>query len=201
MKALGLRMVNLFSDSREGTNDGRIIATYSYTDEAGKVLFEVVRREPKDFKQRRPDGDGGWTWSLSGVRRVLYNLPEIVKAKSILVVEGEKDVERPASWASRQPAILMGPARGAQNTRMTCGESEWPSSRMPMHQGWPTGARVARSLIGIAETIRLIEALPQAKDLSEWVENGGTRERLVGIIKEAPALTLGDVERWQGPSA
>ena len=26
-------------------------------------------REPKDFRQRRPDGQGGWTWQVKGVRQ------------------------------------------------------------------------------------------------------------------------------------
>jgi hypothetical protein len=43
-----------------------IIATYPYTDEDGALLFEVVRfdtADPKDrFKQRRPDRGGGWIW-------------------------------------------------------------------------------------------------------------------------------------------
>ena len=34
-----------------------IAATYDYTDEAGTVLFQVVRYEPKTFKQRRGDRD------------------------------------------------------------------------------------------------------------------------------------------------
>ncbi|MBI3182068.1 MAG: hypothetical protein HYZ28_07980 [Myxococcales bacterium] len=52
---------------------GRIVAAYSYTDEAGALLFEVVRFEPKTFRQRRPDGKGGWVWSIKGVRQVLYH--------------------------------------------------------------------------------------------------------------------------------
>jgi hypothetical protein len=32
----------------------RIVATYAYEDEFGETLFEVVRRDPKDFRQRRP---------------------------------------------------------------------------------------------------------------------------------------------------
>lgn len=38
----------------------RIVATYDYTDEAGTLLYQSVRYDPKDFKQRRPDGKGGW---------------------------------------------------------------------------------------------------------------------------------------------
>jgi hypothetical protein len=53
----------------------RVVATYPYLDERGSALFEVVRFEPKDFRQRRPDGRGGWTYSLAGVRHVVYRLP------------------------------------------------------------------------------------------------------------------------------
>ena len=39
-----------------------IVATYDYTDERGRLLYQVVRYEPKGFAQRRPDGRGGWIW-------------------------------------------------------------------------------------------------------------------------------------------
>ena len=80
----------------------KIVAIYDYHDETGTLLFQAVRYEamgdkPKTFKQRRPDGAGGWVWNLSGVRRVLYRLPELIAAvqqgKTVFVVEGEKDVE------------------------------------------------------------------------------------------------------------
>lgn len=44
-------------------------------------------------RQRRRDGKGGWIWSLNGTRRVLYRLPEVIKAKLVIIAEGEKDVE------------------------------------------------------------------------------------------------------------
>ena len=53
------------SESRKhnGTDPGgstpRIAAIYDYTDEGGKLLFQVLRHQPKAFKQRRPDGRGG----------------------------------------------------------------------------------------------------------------------------------------------
>ena len=73
---------------------GGIIATYPYRDEAGELLYEVVRYEPKSFLQRKPDGSGGWIWNLSGVRRrVLYRLPQIQRQTTVYIVEGEKDAE------------------------------------------------------------------------------------------------------------
>jgi 5S rRNA maturation endonuclease (ribonuclease M5) len=70
---------------------GKIVATYDYTDETGNLLFQCVRYEPKDFRQRRPDGNGGFIWNLKGVRRVVYRLPEVIAAETVFVAEGEKD--------------------------------------------------------------------------------------------------------------
>src|SRR5690606_16133524 len=75
----------------------QIDITYGYKDEKGRLLFEVVRFEPKDFRQRRPDGKGGWIWSVKGVRQVPYHLPQLIEANPshpVFIVEGEKDVLR-----------------------------------------------------------------------------------------------------------
>jgi putative DNA primase/helicase len=76
---------------------GAIVAEYDYRDETGKLLFQVVRFAPKKFAQRRPNGNGGWSWSLGDARRVLYRLPEIGAAianeHAIFIAEGEKAVE------------------------------------------------------------------------------------------------------------
>ena len=77
---------------------GEITAVYAYTDEAGALLYEVCRVEPgrhgkrKDFLQRMPDGNGGFTWKQSP-KKVLYHLPEVLAAEEVWLVEGEKDVE------------------------------------------------------------------------------------------------------------
>lgn len=41
-------------DRPQGVNF-RIVATYDYQDPSGTLIFQVVRRDPKDFRQRRPD--------------------------------------------------------------------------------------------------------------------------------------------------
>ena len=95
--ALGLDLADLFPSSN-GDQSARIVATYPYTDEAGTVLYEAVRFSPKAFRQRRPDGRGGWIWNLAGTRHVLYRLPELVAAVTaghqVWVAEGEKDCRR-----------------------------------------------------------------------------------------------------------
>jgi putative DNA primase/helicase len=58
----------------------RIVATYDYVDESGRMLFQAVRYEPMQFKQRRPADLGGWEWNLKGVRILPYRLPELLEA-------------------------------------------------------------------------------------------------------------------------
>ncbi|MBA7485204.1 DNA primase [subsurface metagenome] len=71
----------------------KVVKAYDYHDEAGQLLFQVCRMKPKSFMQRRPDGKDGWIWNMKGVKRVLYRLPEVIKADEILIAEGEKDAD------------------------------------------------------------------------------------------------------------
>jgi hypothetical protein len=77
---------------------GPIVAIYQYTDENGELLFEVMRHDPKNFRQRRPDDRGGYVWNIKGVRLVPYRLPELIEDlaqdRTVFIVEGEKDVDR-----------------------------------------------------------------------------------------------------------
>ncbi|MFE5329430.1 DUF3987 domain-containing protein [Embleya sp. NPDC056575] len=77
----------------------RKVAEYPYCDEHGEVLFLVERWEPgknghaKDFLRARPGG----AYGARGIRQVLYRLPAVLQeaaaAGTVLVVEGEKDVD------------------------------------------------------------------------------------------------------------
>src|ERR1039458_2446353 len=58
-----MTMADLFRE-RQADDRPRIASTYPYVDESGSPLFEVVRFEPKDFRQRTPDGNGGGRWEL-----------------------------------------------------------------------------------------------------------------------------------------
>src|ERR1039458_6433925 len=97
--AMGITLANLFPDTPK-RNGGKaaIVASYDYRDEAGKLLFQVCRLEPKDFKRRRPDATqpDSWLWKTAGVRSVVYRLPETLAAiqcgEVIHLPEGEKDV-------------------------------------------------------------------------------------------------------------
>jgi len=73
-----------------------VVAEYNYLDPTNRLLYQVLRYLPKTFKQRKPDGKGGWTWSIKDVPRVLYNLPALINANTsdwIFITEGEKDAD------------------------------------------------------------------------------------------------------------
>lgn len=75
---------------------GILVATYDYKDENGDLLYQVLRYEPKNFKCRRLDEYGNQVYNLTGIRKVLYRLPELFgssKEDIAYVVEGEKDVD------------------------------------------------------------------------------------------------------------
>ena len=163
----------------------RIVAEYDYRDEKGELLFQVVRYEPKNFKQRRSDGNGGWTWNCTGVRRVLYRLPDVLTAKSVLVCEGEKDCETARSLG----IVATCNAGGAGKWREEYSEHLRGKQITIIADADEPGRKHARQ---IAESLHLrvgsvkVLELPGVKDLSEWVERGGTKEVLSELIGNTP---------------
>jgi hypothetical protein len=96
---IGVTIDDLFPNRVESIDQPKkIVATYPYSDADGNLLFEVVRFAPKDFRQRRPESTAlnSWSWSTRGIPKVLYRLPETLKAiadgDNIYICEGEKDV-------------------------------------------------------------------------------------------------------------
>lgn len=73
-----------------------IVEEYNYCNVDGKLMYQVIRLEPKDFRMRQIDATGRWSYSIKNVQKVIYNLPNVVNGvkenKTIYIVEGEKDV-------------------------------------------------------------------------------------------------------------
>jgi AAA domain-containing protein len=173
-----------------GKSQQRVIATYDYTDEGGTLLYQVLRLEPKDFRQRRPDG-ATWTWKLDGVRRVPYRLPELIEAlaneRPVFVVEGEKDVD----------------ALSAINVPATCnphGAGKWRDEYSAQFKGATVyvipdndepgrehAQEVAVSLTRAEATVKVVElpGLPSHGDVSDWLKSGGTAEQLYELATKA----------------
>lgn len=77
---------------------GELVEVYSYLNEEGQLLFQSCRYKPKTFRLRRPNGQGGWEYTIKGTKLVPYQLPEVRQAKLVLILEGEKDWLPRQSW-------------------------------------------------------------------------------------------------------
>jgi len=161
------------------------VATYDYTDENGKLVFQKVRfvdeNGKKTFRQRRPDGKGGWVYNLDGVDQVLYNLPEVQKAvmegRTIVVVEGEKDVETLKSLGKTATTMPGGAGKWhdhhtsvlAKANIVIIADNDTPGKEHALH---------VRDALQNAEcSVRLMIA-DGVKDVTDLIEAGGSLSQL-----------------------
>jgi RecA-family ATPase len=199
----------------------KIVATYDYVDEIGDLLFQVVRFDPKDFRQRRPDGAGDWDWSVKGVRQVPYRLPDLQEAiandRPIVVVEGEKDVD--ALLKLNIPATTNAGGAGKWSPALNdffrdvdvviVPDNDPPAKNLdgtvrlngygkPVFPGQDHARAVARSLGTLPRSVRILELphLPPKGDVSDWIANGGTAAEFWHLVETA-ALKR---EAYRGPS-
>ena len=170
-----------------------LVATHDYTDEAGDLLFQVLRYHPKEpfgFSQRRPDGRGGWIGKLDDTRRVLYRLPELIEAVAnehpIFIAEGEKAVGAlikigvtatcspggALKWRDEYSQFLKG-----ANVIIL------PDNDKP---GRNHANQVVKSLTGVAASIKVLPlpGLPEGGDAYDWIEAGGTANKLWELVEE-----------------
>jgi putative DNA primase/helicase len=175
-----LKARNLWPANNGGPPKFKIIKAYDYVDAAGKMVFQSCRLDPKDFRQRRPDGSGGWIWKMAGVQLVPYRLPELLNSETIYIVEAEKDCDNLA-------------ALGLVATTNVGGAGKWRDAYNTHFQGKvvaiipdndsPSRAHaqeVAQHLQGVAAVVRILElpGLPEKGDVSDWLKAGGTVEQL-----------------------
>src|SRR5262245_13846629 len=206
---------------REGFLNGRNrrerqeTAHYDYVDEAGNLLSQVVRYVPKTFRQRRPDGHGGWIWEIKGIRQVPYRLPELVEAiasdRLIFIPEGEKDVDR--LWQLGAPATCNAGGAGnwkedlnqyfsgahviiiADNDPQTTddkGQAKFHPDGRPRCAGFDHANYVAAQLDKIADEVRVLDLganwpdCPIKGDISDFFDAGKTLEELYALADSVP---------------
>lgn len=179
----------------------REVCAYTYTDEASAPLFQVVRMEPKTFRQRRWTG-AGWEWGLGDTRRVLYRLPDVLAARErgefVFVTEGEKDAD----------AII---ATGKVATTLPGGAGKWRDEYTELltganvviladddEPGRTHAAQVYRALYGKATKLGVRLPAEGCKDIADHLAAGHS---LNGALRKAPELQTNNVPRASGRSA
>ena len=206
--ALGITVKDLFNKPATAPAQKKIVATYDYTDEAGALLYQVVRFDPKDFRQRKPDGKNGWDWKIGDTRRVLFRLPDVVNAierdATIFICEGEKDCLALAG-------IGLCASCNAGGAESSPTGKKW----LPDYTAALSGASVvilpdrdapgrlhaqivATHLHGVAASVRIVE-LPDingrtVKDAADFVAAGGTAEDIARLLEGVAEFAPADLE-------
>jgi hypothetical protein len=190
-----LREQGLVKANGASSGERQIETTYDYHDEEGNLLFQVCRTKPKGFLQRRPNGGDTWIWNMQGARRVLYKLPALYRAIThkmpVHIVEGEKDADN---------LIKLGLAA----TTNPGGAGKWHSGYNEFLRGAdvilvPDNDDAGRAhmqtaageLNGVAKSVRILSLpeLPDKGDVSDWLANGGSADKLRELIASAPQFT------------
>jgi replicative DNA helicase len=166
-------------------------AIYDYTDENGKLLYQVLRYFGKDFKQRRPDGSSGWAWGLGDVRRVPFHLPKVRHSEFVAIVEGEKDV----LTLERLEMIATCNNGGAGNFKPELAQffaakhiGIFPDNDDP---GREHAMKVAAILAPVAKSVKIVEipGIPLKGDVTDFVNSGGKIQDLREFYRKAQAWT------------
>jgi hypothetical protein len=172
--------------------EGEVEKIYRYTDAFGRTLFEVLRFRPKSFLTLRTRPDGSRSWGMKDVTPVLYRLPRVCTAHTVLLLEGEKDVETaerlglPEGWAaSCNPfgACMWRPEYSAMLAGkyvVICPDTD-EFGQIHLHE-------VAVALIGKTAGTSVVRLPSSVKDLSEWVQAGGDAAAFAALLRGAETL-------------
>lgn len=189
LDAVGLEFRDLSNSNGQPAGDTG--ARYVYTNENSKPLFRVVRTREKGFFQQRFDaGSGKFIAGLNGMARVLYRLPDVLKAETVYVAEGEKDADRLSSL-------------GLTATTNSGGAGKWLESYSPTLTGktvviFPDndepGAnhalQVAKSVKPYAASVKIVSLpnLPPKGDVSDFLSQR-SKDDLLALVESAKPFT------------
>lgn len=173
------------------TSYGKVVATFEYKDTNGKILYIKERIEPgrngrsKDFIFKHSGNTLG-----RGCNPVPYNLPEVIKSKYVIFVEGERKVEVLREWGLVATCLDSGANSPCCDDYLPCFEGKekvviLPDSDSP---GKAYAQKIANALYGKVGEIKIVElpGLGESEDIIDWVRNGGTKNQLLEIVKTAP---------------
>ncbi|SHF68746.1 protein of unknown function [Desulfofundulus australicus DSM 11792] len=187
-----------FGSSREKAAKRRIVATYDYRDVDGNLVYQVVRYEPKDFRQRRPDpaNPGKWVWNMKGVSPLPYRLPELLAAlergETVFIVEGEKDADNLAALGLAATCNHGGAKKWDEHhSRYFPAGAEVVVLPDNDDSGFDHAQRITNQLTERGCRVKVVElpGLPPKGDVSDWLAAGHTRDELLNLVEQA--------EYWQ----
>ena len=182
-KSLGIEL-----PSTNGEFSKKLVASYAYCDEESKPLFVVEKwldsSGKKSFLQRRPNTK---QYGVKGVKQVIYHLDEILNQEHGLtfIAEGEKDADNLRVLEFVATCNPMGAGKWRIEYAVYFVGKDVIIIVDNDRVGRKHAEEIARSLFGKAKRIRVLELpnLPEKGDVSDWLEQGNTREDLLELIE------------------
>lgn len=165
------------------------VADYHYRDADGNIIYTVVRLEKvangsctKEFLQKTEAG-----WGIKGIKPIMYNLPNVLAAGRVYVVEGEKDADTLNS-------------RGFVATTCSGGAGKWREEFSELlagkdvvilgdndEKGYIHIERVAQSLCKRARALKVILPSRAAKgDVTDYFLKNHTNADFLTMVNSAP---------------
>ncbi len=199
LSAIDLKERDLFATPKAKPKGRRKVeATYDYQDEQGNLLYQVVRYTDKTFSQRHRGENGRWVYKVKGLSRVLYRLPGIIAADAdawIFVVEGEKDADNLAKY----DLVATTNSNGAGQWKILSDDSALHNRKVVVipdkdDPGIKHARDVCRRLRDKVSDLRYLELPGDGKDVSDWLNAGGTREQFLEFVESAPTWEQLDPE-------
>ncbi len=199
--ALGLEVSDLFESDFPPKEKQYRTTIYAYRDETGKELYRKIRTEPgpngkdKTFHFEHSDSNGQIVPHTRGCRRVLYRLPEILKAiaegKRIYLVEGEKD-------ADNLHSLGLVATTSSESLKWLDEFTEFlkDADVVILYDMDETGLKrkelLCKHLVNKVKRLRVVD-LPDLEfqkshgpDVSDWLLRGHTTEELIEFTEKTP---------------
>jgi hypothetical protein len=159
---------------------------YSYRDELDREVFQVVRLNPKSFRQRHMV-EGKWVWSMDGVNRVLYHLPDVISSETVWVVEGEKDADTLSSLGLVATCNVGGAGKWMEGYTEAlrdkkiyiCGDND--------EAGKKHVETVLASLAGKVKSVCIVTVPAPHKDISDYLVSVGESQKIAAVNNLAKA--------------
>ncbi len=177
-------------------NYGITTAAYEYFAADGTFLYQKRRVEPgkiskKDFHTIHfPNGDDNDHVIGRGCDAVLYNLPEVISALTVIICEGERKADVVKGFGLVGTTFDSG-----ANSQISQDMIEVLSGKdliiLPDNDepGRKYGNKIIEAMKGMAKSIKVVTLpdLPAKGDIVDWVQvPGNNKELLLELIDKAP---------------
>lgn len=171
--------------------NGKVVAIYGYKDASGQVLYTKERIAPaqqgrsKSFVFKYNGNTLG-----RGCNPVPYNLPEVIKSKYVIFVEGEGKVEALRQWGLVATCLDSGANSPWHDSYLPYFEGKekvviLPDNDKPGREYAQKIANILHGKVGECKVVELL-GLGESEDIIDWIKQGGTKDSLLEIIKETP---------------